>query len=87
MGKPREDVPRRKLLLAYEQSEGTLAELTGRFLVSVGWAKKISAARNRTGQAERLRHKTGRKPHDGIEAQQQVKSWIVHTLHCSAFLS
>jgi len=77
MGKPLGDDLRRKLLLAYDQGEETLEELASRFLVSVGWAKKISAARNRTGQAERLPHKPGRKPHAGIEAQQQVKSWLV----------
>jgi len=78
MGKPLGDDLRRRLLLAYDQGEGTLEELAGRFLVSVGWAKKISAARNRTGQAERLPHKPGRKPHAGVDAHQQVRSWFVH---------
>ena len=77
MGKPLGDDLRRKLLFAYDQGEGTLQELASRFLVSVGWAKKISAARNRTGQAERLPHKPGRKPRAGIEAQQQVRDWFV----------
>jgi transposase len=77
MGKPLGDDLRRKLLLAYDQGEETLEELASRFLVSVGWAKKISAARNRTGQAERLPHKPGRKPHAGIEAQQQVRTWFI----------
>jgi len=44
---------RRKFLQAYEKGKGTLAELAGRFEVSVGWAKKISARRTRTGQIER----------------------------------
>jgi transposase len=77
MGKPLGDDLRRRLLLAYDQGEGTLDELASRFLVSVGWAKKISASRNRTGQAERLPHKPGRKPHAGIEAQRQVRTWFV----------
>jgi transposase len=77
MGKPLGDDLRRKLLFAYDQGEGTLEELAGRFLVSVGWAKKISAARNRTGQAERVPHKPGRKPAAGAEAQQQVRAWFV----------
>jgi len=77
MGKPLGDDLRRKLLLAYDQGEGTLEELASRFLVSVGWAKKISAARNRTGQAERLVHRPGRKPHADVEAQQQVRTWVV----------
>ena len=67
---------RRKFLSAYDQGEETLEELASRFLVSVGWAKKISAQRNRTGQAERIRHQPGRKPHAGIEAQQKVTAWI-----------
>jgi len=78
MGKALGDDLRRRLLMAYDQGEGTLEELASRFLVSVGWAKKISAARNRTGQAERLAHKPGRKPHAGLEAQQQVRAWFVH---------
>ena len=77
MGKTFGDDLRRKLLFAYDQGEGTLQELASRFLVSVGWAKKISAVRNRTGQAERVPHKPGRKPHTGIEAQQQVRTWFV----------
>ena len=77
MGKPLGDDLRRKLLLTYDQGEGTLEDLASRFLVSVGWAKKISAARKRTGQAERVPHKPGRKPHAGIEAQQQVRAWFV----------
>ena len=77
MGKALGDDLRRKLLFAHDQGEGTLEELASRFLVSVGWAKKISATRNRTGQAERVPHKPGRKPHTGIEAQQQVRTWFV----------
>jgi len=77
MGRSLGDDLCRKLLLAYDQGEGTLEELASRFLVSVGWAKKISAARNRTGQAERLPHRPGRKPHAGIDAQQQVRAWFV----------
>lgn len=37
---------------AYEEGQGTLGELAQRFMVSVGWAKKISAARTRTGQID-----------------------------------
>ena len=42
MAKPYRDDLRRKFLLAYDQGEETLEELADRFLVSVGWAKKIS---------------------------------------------
>ena len=67
---------RRKFLSAYDEGEETLEELASRFLVSLGWAKKISAQRNRSGQAERVPHQPGRKPHAGMEAQQQVTGWI-----------
>jgi transposase len=44
---------RRKLLEAYQAGEGSLAALATRFRVSVGWAKKISAALLHTGGVER----------------------------------
>jgi transposase len=77
MGKPYGDDLRRKLLYAHDQGEGTLEELAGRFLVSEAWAKKISAARNRTGQAERVPHHPGRKPHADAKAQQKIRAWFV----------
>jgi hypothetical protein len=43
MAKPYGDYLRRKFLLSYDRGEDTLEELGDRFLVSVGWAKKISA--------------------------------------------
>jgi transposase len=67
---------RRKFLLAYDQGESSLEQLASRFLVSVGWAKKISAQRKRSGQAERVPFKPGRKAHAGVEAQSQVAAWI-----------
>ena len=54
MAKAYRDDLRRKFLLAYDEGAGTLEELAERFVVSLGWAKKISAQRNRTGQAERV---------------------------------
>ena len=49
---------RRKFLQAYEEGEETLEEVAEGFRVSVGWAKKISARRTRTGaiDAPRWRH-------------------------------
>jgi transposase len=76
MAKPYGDDLRRKFLLAYDQGEDTLAELADRFLVSVGWAKKISAQRNRSGQAERVPHHPGRKLRAGVAAQRQVMDWV-----------
>ena len=67
---------RRKFLSSYDEGEETLEEWADRFLVSLGWAKKISAQRNRSGQAERVPHRAGRKAHAGGEGQQQVTAWI-----------
>jgi len=66
----------RKFLSAYDQGGGTLEELAESFVVSLGWAKKISAQRKHSGQAERVRHQPGRKPHAGVEAQKQVGAWV-----------
>lgn len=76
MAKAYGDDLRRKFLLAYDQGEDTLEDLADRFLVSVGWAKKISAQRNRTGQAERVPYHPGRKSKTGAEAQRQVMGWV-----------
>ncbi|HKV93649.1 MAG TPA: hypothetical protein VJW20_13970 [Candidatus Angelobacter sp.] len=43
---------RRKFLQAYDKGKGTLQELADQFEVSLGWAKKISARRTRTGQID-----------------------------------
>ena len=76
MAKPYGDDLRRKFLLAYDGGEATLEELADRFLVSVGWAKKISAQRNRTGQAERVPHQPGRKLRVNAAAQRQLMDWV-----------
>ena len=67
---------RRKLLSAYDRGEGTLTQLAARFSVSVGWARKISWQRKRTGQAERVPHRPGCKLRAGEEVQQQVRAWF-----------
>jgi transposase len=77
MGRPYGDDLRRKYLHAYDQGEGTHESLADRFCVSVAWAKKISAQRNRTGQAERVPYHPGRKPAVGIEMHPQIKLWFV----------
>jgi transposase len=76
MAKAYGDDLRRKFLSAYDEGAGTLEELAERFVVSLGWAKKISAQRNRTGQAERVPHQPGRKLQAGAEAEKQVIAWV-----------
>ena len=63
---------RRKFLQAYEKGKGTLEELAERFEVSVGWAKKISARRTRTGQIERPPWRRG--PKSRVTAT--VQDWL-----------
>jgi transposase len=76
MARPYGDDLRRKFLSAYDEGEETLEELADRFVVSLGWAKKISAQRNRNGRAERVPHQAGRKCRAGVDAQRQVMDWV-----------
>ena len=76
MAKPYDDDLRRKFLAALDRGEGTITELSGRFGVSVAWGWKISAARNRSGQAERVRHRPGRKRLVGEAVEPQVLKWV-----------
>jgi transposase len=76
MAKAYDDDLRRKFLSAYDRGEGTIPELSSRFGVSVAWGWKISAARKRTGRADRVRHRPGRKPRVGAAIAPQVLHWV-----------
>jgi transposase len=76
MAKPYDDDLRRKFLAALDRGEGTIPELSGRFGVSVAWGWKISAARKRSGQAERVRYRPGRKRKVGAEVEREVLNWV-----------
>jgi transposase len=52
MGAPYSNDLRRKFLQAYEKEKGTLEKLAAQFGVSVGWAKKVSARRTRSGEID-----------------------------------
>lgn len=67
MARPYSDDLRQKLLEAYDQGQGSLAELAEQFCVSLGWAWKISSARKRTGRTERASYRPG--PKRGIDEQ------------------
>jgi transposase len=67
---------RRKFLSAYDEGGYTLEELAGVFMVSVGWAKMISAARTRSGRVERSSYQPGRKWRADAQAQQRVVAWV-----------
>jgi transposase len=76
MAKAYGDDLRRKFLTAYENGDGTLEELAEDFRVSLGWAKKISAAHTRTGVMERRVHRPGRKAVVGEEQRKHLLAWI-----------
>lgn len=87
MGNAPGDDLRRELLLAYDQGEGTLEELASRFVVSLGWAKKISAARNRTGRPERVPPRPGRKPRAGLKLRQTGRPHADNAVHDFSWLA
>src|SRR6266702_1584773 len=76
MAKPYDDDLRIKFLAAYDRAEGTIGELAARFGVSEAWGWKISASRNRSGQAARIRHHPGRKRLAGAEVEKLVLKWL-----------
>jgi transposase len=77
MATPYSDDLRRKLLEAYERNEGSLAELADRFSVSLGWAKKVSAHKTRTGKMERdLGKPRGPVSKVTAEIQRELQGWI-----------
>ena len=64
---------RRKFFAAYDAGEGSLEEVAEQFRVSMGWAKKISARRTRTGKLEApVRRRAGRFP----RVTPAVREWI-----------
>lgn len=67
---------RRKYLEAYDRGEGTLGELALRFGVSQGWGWKISAARKRTGQMERVIGRRGRRSRVTDEMKDKIRDWF-----------
>jgi transposase len=77
MARAYSDDLRRKLLEAHKQGEGSLRELSGRFHVSEGWARKVSAALHRTGEVERQPGaKRGRKSRMTAEALDYLGSRV-----------
>ncbi|MCH8268863.1 MAG: hypothetical protein IH846_15225 [Acidobacteria bacterium] len=67
---------RRKLLEAQEQGRGTLEELAEEFGVSLGYAKKISAALRRTGRMERTEQRHGRINQVTPLVQERLREWL-----------
>lgn len=76
MARPYDDDLRRKFLAAYDRGEGSIGELAQQFGVSEGWGWKVSAARNRTGQMERVIGRRGRPPRVTAEVLRQLDEWV-----------
>jgi transposase len=76
MAKAYGDDLRRKFLAAYDRGDGTLEQLAEDFSVSLGWAKKISAMRARSGRVERTLHRPGRKAMVGEEQRKMLQAWL-----------
>jgi|SRR5882672_5366499 len=53
---------RERILCAYDQAEGTRAEMAHRFRVSLGMVKKLLQQRRHTGDIAPRHHLAGRKP-------------------------
>ena len=53
---------RERILHAYDEGEGTRAQVAQRFRVSLGLVKKLLAQRRRTGDIGPQHHRSGRKP-------------------------
>ena len=67
---------RRKLLEAHEEGQGTLGELAEEFGISLGFAKKISAALRRTGRMERVEQRHGRINRVTPLVQERLREWL-----------
>ena len=53
---------RERILSAYDQAEGTRAQVAHRFRVSLGMVKKLLQQRRRIGEVSAQHHRSGRKP-------------------------
>lgn len=73
MAKPYSNDLRRKFLQSYDRGKASLRELAEQYGVSLGWAKKISARRNRTGQVDFVPYHRGRKSRVTEEVQQWLR--------------
>ena len=72
MAKPYSNDLRRKFLQSYDRGKASLEKLAEQYGVSVGWAKKISARRTRTGQIDFLPYRRGPES----QATEKVKQWL-----------
>jgi len=77
MAKAYSDDLRRRFLSAYEQGEGTLEELSERFVVSLAYGKKLRGQFQRTGQMDRVEQRRGTPRKLLDEPREQLRRWLV----------
>lgn len=53
---------RERILVSYDNEEGTREEISDRYRVSLGMVKKLLQQRRRTGEIGARHHRSGRKP-------------------------
>jgi transposase len=53
---------RERILISYDNKEGTREEIANRYRVSLGMVKKLLQQRRRTGEIGARHHRSGRKP-------------------------
>jgi transposase len=76
MAKPYSNDLRRKFLQSYDRGQASLREWAEQYGVSLGWAKKISARRQRTGQIDFVPYRRGRKSRVTEEVQQWLRARV-----------
>jgi putative transposase len=67
---------RERVIGAYDQEQGTQAELADRFKVSVPWIKKLLRFRRETGSIAARPHGGGREPKFSGEKLDQLKAMV-----------
>lgn len=72
MARPYSNDLRQKFLQSYDRGKASLRELAEQYGVSLGWAKKISARRTRTGQVDWVPYHRGRKS----RVTEEVRQWL-----------
>lgn len=67
---------RERILDAYDEQEGTRADVARRFRVSLGMVKKLLQQRRHTGDIAPRHHRAGRKPLILVSHQDQLRELL-----------
>ncbi|HEY1173700.1 MAG TPA: IS630 transposase-related protein [Verrucomicrobiae bacterium] len=67
---------RQRILVSYDQDEGTREEIAHRYRVSLGMVKKLLQQRRQTGDIACQYHRCGRRPDLGMEQRQKLRALV-----------